>query len=123
MNALIKEGEDVHNYNVATLEPYVDKEGNIQKAIAYETRHTELAIWYDYDEVVKFYKYWTIPESPRWANTKIWKPSAVLDPSKGKFEKRDNFTRDPKGRKRRNHRPSFMWTELWRKMKRRRRRR
>ena len=54
--AVVREVEDVHNYNVARREKYVDKEGNVKEAISYGTKYTELIIWYDFEEVKCFFK-------------------------------------------------------------------
>ena len=42
--AFIKEGEEVHNYNVARVEKYVDKEGNVKEAMAYGTSSNSLMV-------------------------------------------------------------------------------
>ena len=80
--AYIREGEEVHNYNVARVEKYVDKDGNEKEAMAYGSDSNSLMVWYDWEEVKRFFKNWTVPDTPRWANTKKWVVTALLEKPK-----------------------------------------
>ena len=42
--AYVREGEEVHNYNIARVEKYVDKEGNEHEAMAYGADSTSLMV-------------------------------------------------------------------------------
>ena len=80
--AYVRKGEEVHNYNVARVEKYVDKDGNELEAMAYGTDSKSLMVWYDWEEIKKFFKNWTVPETPKWANLKEWVVTALMEKPK-----------------------------------------
>ena len=68
--AFVREGEEVHNYNVARVESYVDKDGFTKTAMVYGFCCGSIMVWYDWVEVKEFIKYWAALDTPKWANTK-----------------------------------------------------
>ena len=71
-----KEDEEVYNYKVARLEPFVDREGKEHKALCYGTDSTTLMVWYSWEEIKDFFSLWTPPKTPIWVNLKAWSDSA-----------------------------------------------
>ena len=80
--AFVREGEEVHNYNVARVESYIDKDGFIRSAMASGFCSGSIMVWYESEEVKDFFKLWAAPDTPKWANTKKWSVSALLDRTK-----------------------------------------
>ena len=74
-----KKGEEIHNFHIARLEPYIDREGRKHKALSYGTDSTTLMVWYDWEEIKEFFNLWNPPETPKWVNLKIWSDSARIE--------------------------------------------
>ena len=79
VTAFNREGEEIHNYSIARVEKYIDREGKEHKAMCYGTDSTTLMVWYDWEEIREFFKLWTPPETPKWANLKVWTDSARME--------------------------------------------
>ena len=72
---------------VARIEPYVDYDGRIKKAICYGPKMGELRIWFDFEEVKKVFPNWDTSQESIYYNNKTYTGTLkreYLEENKGK---------------------------------------
>ena len=77
---------------VARIEPYVDYDGRIKKAICYGGKMGELKIWFDFEEVKKVFPNWDTSQESVYYNNKTYSGTLkreYLEEKKGKRPSRD----------------------------------
>ena len=73
------EGSEQENDRVARVEPYIDTEGRIKKAICYGEEADHLNTWFDLEEVLKVYKKWKMPVTSKYFNNRKFSRYARRD--------------------------------------------
>ena len=77
---------------VARIEPYVDYDGRIKRAICYGGKMGELKIWFDFEEVKKVFPNWDTTKESVYYNNKTYSGTLkreYLENKKGKRPSRD----------------------------------
>ena len=85
-------GEKGTATRVARIEPYVDYDGRIKRAICYGGKMGELKIWFDFEEVKKFFPNWDTSQDTVYYNNKTYSGTLkreYLEDKKGKRPSRD----------------------------------
>ena len=65
-------GEKGTSTRVARIEPYVDYDGRIKRAICYGGKMGELKIWFDFEEVKKIFPNWDTSKETIYYNNKTY---------------------------------------------------
>ena len=83
---------------VARIEPYVDYDGRIKKAICYGPKMGELRAWYDFEEVKKIFPNWDTSKDSLYYNGKTYtgtlKREYLEEGRKGKKSSGDQSNKD-----------------------------
>ena len=60
---------------IGRVEPYIDRDGTIKKAISYGSDKGTLSTWYSLEKVKETFPKWVIPDPPRYYNNKSFNPT------------------------------------------------
>ena len=74
---------------VGRIEPYIDLNGNIKKALSYGIDKDNLGPWYNLEEVRKTFPKWEIPDPPRYYNNKNFNPQIRRDLADNRQDKKE----------------------------------
>ena len=109
------EGSEQENDRVVRVEPYIDTEGKIKKAICYGEEEDRLNTWFDLEEVLKVYKKWKMPVQSKYFNNRKFARNARRDWQESKKRReyaperrsRWEYSPDRRDRNRREYSPDI----------------
>ena len=67
------------NTRIGRVEPYIDRDGIIKKALSYGTDKDNLGPWYNVEDLEKTFPKWLIPDPPKYYNNKNFNPTVRRD--------------------------------------------
>ena len=73
---------------VARIEPYIDEDGTIRKALSYGSDKENLGPWYNLEDIKKVFPRWKIPDPSRYFNNKKFNPQARRDLAENRKERK-----------------------------------
>ena len=74
-----KDAAEGSQTRIGRVEPYIDRDGTIKKAISYGSDKGTLNTWYSFEEVKKIFPNWIIPDPPKYYNNKSFNPTVRRD--------------------------------------------
>ena len=74
-----QEGTELEESRVVRIEPYIDTNGVIRKALSYGKDADYLGPWFNLEDIMKTFPKWKIPEPARYFNNKKFSKSARRD--------------------------------------------
>ena len=83
-----QEGSEFEESRVARIEPYIDVDGTIRKAMSYGGDVESLGPWYDLEDILKTFPKWRIPDPPKYYNNKRFNVLARRDLQESKKERK-----------------------------------
>ena len=85
-----QEGTEFEESRVARIEPYIDVDGIIRKAMSYGGDAESLGPWYNLEDILKTFPKWRIPEPSKYYNNKRFNALARRDLQESKKERKRN---------------------------------
>ena len=99
-----QEGSEQEECRVARVEPYIDTDGVIKRALSYGDDADHLSIWFSLEEVQKAYPKWRIANPSKFFNNKKFSKTARRDLQENKRDRKrgnlppgDQSTKDIQG--------------------------
>ena len=87
-----QEGTDQEDCKVVRVEPYIDTDGVIRRALSYGDDADRLGPWFNLEDIQKAFPKWKIPEPSKFFNNRKFSKSARRDLQENKKErKRGNY--------------------------------
>ena len=83
-----QEGTEFEESRVARIEPYIDTNGVIRKALSYGKEAEYLGPWFNLEDILKTFPKWKISETSRYFNNKKFNKSARKDLQENRKERK-----------------------------------
>ena len=83
-----QEGSEQEECRVARVEPYIDTDGVIKRALSYGDEAERLTVWFSLEEVQKAYPKWRVANPPKFFNSKKFNKTARRDLQENRRDKK-----------------------------------
>ena len=83
-------GTELEQTRVARIEPYIDVDGTIRKALSYGSDKESLGPWYHLEDIRKAFPNWRILDPSKYFNNKKFNPQARRDLAENRKDKKKN---------------------------------